>query len=91
MNDAVRGQLREIVGKYGPGVCEDPHSVEALLRDLAGEHRREISVLVSAVSERVPAELLASSSTILGPVLADRLTRKLGTTSALRTTPRAGP
>ena len=45
MNDAVGLELRNIIDRYGPEVCEDPRRVEALLRDLSGEHRREIFVL----------------------------------------------
>src|ERR1019366_7675822 len=59
VNDAVRTQLRQIVITYGLEICEDPRRVEALLRDLAAGYRREIAVLVGAVREGVPAELLA--------------------------------
>ena len=34
MNDAVGLELRNIIDRYGPEVCEDPRRVEALLRDL---------------------------------------------------------
>ena len=77
MNDAVATQLRQIVARYGLEVCEDPRRVEALLRDLSGEHRREIAVLAGAAREGVPAELLAAKDTAPAPVLAERLARML--------------
>jgi hypothetical protein len=77
MNDAVGTQLRQIVERYGPEVCEDMRRIEALLRDLSGEHRREVAVLVGAVREGVPAELLASRNSALPAMLGERLARKL--------------
>jgi len=77
MNDAVLGQLRHIVATYGPEICADPRRVEGLLRDLSGEHRREIAVLVGAVREGVPAELLAGRNSALPAVTRERLVRML--------------
>ena len=77
VNDAVAIQLRQIVDRYGLEVCEDPRRVEALLRDLSGEHRREIAVLVGAAREGLPSELLASRNSVLPAVLGERLARKL--------------
>ena len=77
MDDAVGLELRKIIGRYGSDVSEDPRRVDALLRDLSGEHRREIFVLVGAARERVPAKLLASGVTVPGPVLNQRLSQML--------------
>lgn len=77
MNDAVCAQLRHIVVTYGVEICGDPRRVESLLRDLSGEHRREIAVLVGAAREGVPSELLTSRSQALPAVLGDRLARML--------------
>lgn len=77
MNDAVGIQLRQIMVTYGPEVCEDARKVEALLRDLSGEYRREIFVLASAAREGIPAELLASTGTVSAPVLGERLAQML--------------
>jgi tetratricopeptide (TPR) repeat protein len=83
VHDAVVAQLRVIVVKYGTQVCEDARRVEALLKDLAGEHRREIAVLSGAVRERVPSELLASNDTVPAQVLGQRLVRLLRDNLAL--------
>ena len=77
MDDAVGVELRRIVLRYGPGVGEDARRVEALLRDLSGEHRREIFVLAGAAREGIPAELMSSQGTFPATVIAERLTRTL--------------
>ena len=77
MEDAVGVELRRIVLRYGPGICEDARRVEALLRDLSGEHRREIFVLAGAVREGVPTELMSSHGTVPATVVAERLVRTL--------------
>ena len=77
MDDAVLAKLRDIAARYGPGVCEDARRVEAVLRDLSGEHRREIAVLVAAVREGVPAEMLALGNQALPSVTRERLVRLL--------------
>lgn len=89
MDDAARAQLRHIIVTYGIEVSRDPQRVEGFLRDLAGQHRREISVLVGAAREGVPEALLAG---VTGPVsamltaqLVQRLEDNLGlTTDAAR-------
>ena len=62
---------------YGTEVCTDPRRVEALLRDLCGEHRLEISVIVAATVEEVPVELLASKDGGLPLTVGERLARQL--------------
>ncbi|MDQ3320975.1 MAG: pectinesterase family protein [Acidobacteriota bacterium] len=76
MNDLPRQKLVEIVAKHGKEVVENPRRCEGLLRDYAGEFRREISVLTMAIEERVPLDLLAAKSTPR-QVLLGRLTRRL--------------
>jgi hypothetical protein len=83
MDDSVVAKLRYIVGTYGLDVCNNPRQVEGLLRDLSGEHRREISVLTGATREGVPAELLAARESIAYAVLVERLTRLLQDNLAL--------
>jgi hypothetical protein len=77
VNDAVAGQLSWIVASYGRDVCEDPRRVEALLRDLSGESRREVAVLSGAAREGIPAELMGAAATVPAAILADRLAEKL--------------
>jgi hypothetical protein len=77
MNEQVRQRLCEIVAKRGPSICDDARRCEALLRDLCGEHRREINVLVAALKERIPIDLLSASDGIPKELLLSRFTVRL--------------
>jgi uncharacterized membrane protein YkvA (DUF1232 family) len=77
MDDFPRQQLGEIIAQYGPTITEDRRRLENLLSDLCGEYRREINVLISALNERVPQELLSAPEQTLLPVLIAQLSRRL--------------
>lgn len=84
MHDLPRQKLIEIVtdrkavlARTGRDVTTDAKLCEALLRDLCGEHRREISVLVAAQKERVAVDLLSSQDGVPREVLLTRLTQRL--------------
>lgn len=77
MNDAPRQTLRALVARHGPGLCSDARRCEALLRDHAGAHRREVNTLVSALKERVPLDLLAAQSAMPRSLLVARLAKRL--------------
>ncbi|MBN2006791.1 MAG: WD40 repeat domain-containing protein [Anaerolineae bacterium] len=76
MDNTLREKLREIVLKYGPGVSRDPKRCKAFLLDYGEGHRREIFVLVAAVEERIPDQLIeAQDDGLDGPL--PGLTRRL--------------
>jgi len=77
MNDLPRQKLREIVARHGRSVARDARRCEGLLRDCCGQYRREVSVLVSALEEHVPADLLAAPAGTPREVLLARLAHKL--------------
>lgn len=77
MNDSVRQTLSEIVSKYGPSLAGDPRRCEALLRDFCGRYKKEIHLLVSALRERVAADLMSPASALPGPLLRARLAGRL--------------
>ena len=84
LSDAARQTLHTIVERYGPGVVSQPLRVEGLLRDLCGECQREIVVLMAALTEDVPEELLAAHGNGLPPKLTlDRLAGRLQENCAL--------
>lgn len=57
--DLPRKTLCEIITKYGQSICNEPSRCEGLLRDGCRNHnRREVSLLVSALKERVAVEIL---------------------------------
>lgn len=85
LNNAPRLTLRELIARHGPGLCSDSRRCEGLLRDLCGEHRREINILVGALRERVPLDLLAARNSVPGNLLLTRLAKRLEDQLALTT------
>lgn len=77
MNNVPRQTLRQIIAKHGQDVCSDARRCEGLLKDLCGEYRREINVLMNALEERVPLDLLAAGNSMPRELLLTRLTRRL--------------
>jgi formylglycine-generating enzyme required for sulfatase activity len=82
MHDLPRQVLCELLTKHGVSLCADPRRCEALLRDYCGRHKREIFILISALKERVAAELEHATPplTLLMASLAERLHANLGLT-----------
>ena len=77
MNNLPRQTLHRILAKYGNDLCSNARRCEALLRDLCGEYRREINVLVNALEERVPLDLLGAGNSMPRELLLTRLARRL--------------
>jgi len=76
MNDTVLIILNDLVTRDA-SLCTDWHRLEGFLRDAAGQHKREINVLVTAAREGVPAELVQVSGSAAPPLVVDRLVRQL--------------
>jgi len=90
VNDLPRQKLCEIIAyrdaitaKTGRDVLNDSRLCKAFLLDLCGEHKREISVLVVAMEERVAADLQKSQSGVPLELLLTRLTKRLVDNRAL--------
>jgi SH3-like domain-containing protein len=83
MYDLPRRTLCKLIIKHGPALHADPKRTEAFLRDLCGEHVREIFVLVNAQKQRVPADLLAAPAWMPQQVLQAQLVRRLEENLAL--------
>jgi Right handed beta helix region len=77
MNDFPRQKLREVVARHGRSVINEPRRCEGLLRDYCGAYRREIAVLISALEERVAADLLAPGKGVPRAALLARLAQRL--------------
>jgi len=73
MNDQARQQLATLYAKQGPRITVDAQTCEGLLRDVCGDSKREIAVLVGAVKCGVPAQLLANLKSMPANVLRQRL------------------
>jgi hypothetical protein len=83
MNEQPRQMLREIVARHGQSVVHHARRCEGLLRDYSARHRREVSVLVSALEEHVPQDLIAAPAGTPRAVLLKRLARRLSDNRAL--------
>ena len=79
----ARETLRQMVETYGREVCLDPRRCEGLLRDLCPGEKREISLLLTALRERIPEELVAAGPGQPIAVLAARLGKRLSDTLGL--------
>jgi Right handed beta helix region len=77
MNDFPRQKLRDVVARHGHSVINEPRRCEGLLRDYCGAYRREIAVLMSALEERVVADLLAPGKGMPRAALLARLAQRL--------------
>ena len=64
MNDKAAKILISLVARYGTSLASDPLRCEGLLRDTCSRCGREIFVLVNAVRQQVPADLLAPRHTL---------------------------
>ena len=83
MNDQPRQKLREIVARHGQSIVQNARRCEGLLKDYAAQYRREVSVLVSALEEHVPLDLLAAPAGTPRRVLLARLAQRLSDNRAL--------
>lgn len=78
MNNVVRQKLIEMIARHGQEIIYAQRRCEGLLRDYVPSQRREISVLVNALEERVPMDLLATNSSAMPrSVLLTRLAKRL--------------
>ena len=77
MNSEPRQTLRQLISKYGLDLCSDVKRCQGLLRDLCGVHQREVNILIGALRERVPLDLLAGRTVMPHGMLMARLTKRL--------------
>lgn len=72
-----RRTLRELIDRHGVNLCSDARRCEGLLRDLCGSHQREINILMGALRDRVPLDLLAAQNSVPRDLLLTRLAKRL--------------
>jgi hypothetical protein len=77
MNEEPCKKLYEMLKQYGPDLCDDPKRCEALLQDLCGQYRGEISVLINAQRQGIVTELRSSLPNVPLEVLQGRLIKQL--------------
>lgn len=66
-----------LITRFGTRIGEDPKRCEFLLRDVCGEYKREIVVLVAAVKENIPKELMSADRSIPQEHQLERLAKRL--------------
>src|SRR5438093_11707655 len=76
MNELPRQKLCELIAKYGESLCDEPLKCEGLLRDLCGQYRLEVNVLIDAIKERITTDLRSSSDSVPLEVTLARLTKR---------------
>ena len=77
MNDQAARMLKSLIARYGTSVALDPLRCEGLLRDTCPRCNREIFVLVNAVRQQVPADLLSPRHSLPMPLFRGFLTKRL--------------
>jgi hypothetical protein len=77
MNDLPQEKLNQLLATYSNQLCEEPQRCEALLRDTFPEYPRQVSLLVNALKQGIPPELMASHNKVPLEVTRSRLIRKL--------------
>jgi HEAT repeats/PBS lyase HEAT-like repeat len=77
MNDEPARILTSLVARYGTSLAYDPLRCEALLRDTCTHCNREIFVLVNAVRQQVPSDLLAPRHSLPFPLFKGFLVKRL--------------
>src|SRR5262249_8061083 len=74
MHDLPRQKLCDLIENHGPGILDDWQRCQAWLRSSCPDDKREVNVLLAALKERVPQELIASGNE---DVAIHRLTNEL--------------
>ncbi len=61
----ARETLKQIITTYGRTVAQEPGRLKGLLDDMCGDRRREITLIMGALRENVPADMLSTSATAM--------------------------
>jgi len=77
MNHEVGRLLKSFIDTYGTSVALDPLRCEGLLRDTCPRCNQEIFVLVNAVRQQVPADLLSPRHTLPAALFREFLIKRL--------------
>jgi WD40 repeat protein len=77
LDELVTQKLSEILSKHGRPPLTDAKLCENLLKDYCGEYKEEIALLVFAVRQRIPSDLLASHDGLPRDMLRALLVKRL--------------
>ena len=86
MGDDVKEKLRELIRTQGKQILHDKKKFTSLMLDLClGTNRREINILATALSEKIPQDLLYCGSKSLTRELKANLSSRLENETGLNT------
>jgi tetratricopeptide (TPR) repeat protein len=86
MGDDVKEKLRELIRTQGKQILHDKNKFTSLMLDLClGTNRREINILATALSEKIPQDLLYCDSKSLTRELKANLSSRLENETGLNT------
>jgi hypothetical protein len=60
-DDAAKKHLADLIQRYGVQLGAEPGRLAGLLKDVCGQYRMEISLLVAAAQEGIPEQLISGS------------------------------
>lgn len=82
MKEQIREELRKLIELHGEEMCNDHKRCKAFLADICSNQKREINILLSAMHENIPRELIRNSGTPL-ELLKIRLVKSLEESTGL--------
>jgi Flp pilus assembly protein TadD len=86
MEDRVKEKLRELINTQGQQVLLDPTKFTSLMLDLClNTNEREINILATALTNKIPQHLQSSGSTSLTDELSSSLSHRLENETGLST------
>src|SRR6266508_1890242 len=77
MDTKIEKVFIEILETYGLDVINNSRKCEGLLRDLCGESKREINLLIFSLKEGIPFDFLNEQGQIPTELLTNRLVKRL--------------
>ena len=82
LNEHPRKLLQTIIVQYGRSICDNPKRCESILREHCSDYKRELNLLIAALKEKIPQELLKApvyaSPDLTLRLLSQRLNDNLG-------------
>jgi hypothetical protein len=77
MDAFARKQLVALLASHGQNICTDPRRLRALLDDECPSLKREVNVLIAALEQRIPHEIMSASHQLPWPLFSARLIQRL--------------
>lgn len=83
MNTEIRKTVKRLLIKHGKGLLKQRKRFEAFLRDLAGRHKKEITVMLLSCDEQIPDEISRLKSREIDRLTMERLVNRFSENTGL--------